>query len=274
MSIPPSSVSCWLLLFLSWPAAHFYAQFSFRHAPVSKGVFFASAAATFACFSSKVAADFVDVRRFELTVFIRFLRLTIAQSDEIVVYYPRSGCEARDTVSDFSWRERRAVRPLHAVLVPMLRAHDGAAQVQTTSQAFKQNRFIICCKKHLHHPGPLTPLAPQVFFLGRNVSSPVRKSAGRGVGMFRRQVICLLLPFTPPPHFVVTQNCRLPSGPYSLLYFGLVLYYRFACARILPHHALSHSVFCREIPASLNFSMLGFRYRPPQPPPKFHPRAP
>jgi hypothetical protein len=64
MSIPPSSVSCWLLLFLSWPASYFYAQFSFRHAPVSKGVFFASAAATFACFSSKNAADFVDVRHF------------------------------------------------------------------------------------------------------------------------------------------------------------------------------------------------------------------
>ena len=40
---------------------HARAQFSFRHAPVSKGIFFASAAATFACFSSKFAADFVEV---------------------------------------------------------------------------------------------------------------------------------------------------------------------------------------------------------------------
>ncbi len=131
MSIPPSSVSCWLLLFLSWPASHFYSQFSFRHAPVSKGVFFASAAATFACFSSKNAADFVDVRHFVFV--IRLLPLTIAKSDKIVFYCPRSGCEACAPVSNFSGRERCAVRPLHAVLVQMLRAHDGAAQVRTTS---------------------------------------------------------------------------------------------------------------------------------------------
>jgi hypothetical protein len=37
------------------------AQFSFRHAPVLKGIFFASAAATFACYPSKYAADFVEV---------------------------------------------------------------------------------------------------------------------------------------------------------------------------------------------------------------------
>ena len=43
------------------PLTRTLAQFSFRHAPVLKGIFFASAAATFACYSSKYAADFVEV---------------------------------------------------------------------------------------------------------------------------------------------------------------------------------------------------------------------
>ncbi len=57
-------------------------------------------------------------------------RFTRGHSDEAVFYRPRRGRQACPSIFDFSRRQRCAFWPVHAVLVQMLRAHDGAAKVR------------------------------------------------------------------------------------------------------------------------------------------------
>jgi hypothetical protein len=136
--------------------------------------------------------------------------LTHAPPGEALRLHAARRVQTCAAIPPFPRCKRRRVRSLHAVLVQMLRAHDGAAKVRRRAAPpppLRASLFPSFSPPDIF----LLPLLPRCY-----------------------RALCRLLP--PPSSTSGLSSCapvslpsrlrRLPSGPYSLLYFGLVLYFR------------------------------------------------
>ena len=74
------------------------------------------------------------------------------------------------------------------------------------------------------------------------------------------------------PRSRLCRLCRLPSGPYSLLYFGLVLYYRYP-RHTSPARTLSYFAFTEKFPLPLTSRCSAFGGFPPPPSPSARARV-
>jgi hypothetical protein len=145
--------------------------------------------------------------------------LTHAPPGEAFRLHAARRVQACAAIPPFPRCKRCRVRSLHAVLVQMLRAHDGAAKVRST----------------LPPPPPSAPHSPrtslfQSFSPSRYFSLAVASAVLSGTlqtaasALFDVRFVKLCPRVVSPPSR--PRPRRLPSGPYSLLYFGLVLYFR------------------------------------------------
>ena len=188
------------------------AQFSFRHAPVSKSIFFASAAATLACFSSKTIADFFDVYnppffRHLHRLFVLFQAkpsptLLIAFSKHVLRLLPFRG------VSDalFGLYMLYWFRCFERMMGP---------------RKFVELKSHVKCIHLLSH-SPSSHDCARYFSLA--AASALLSATLQSVlsSLFDVRLLESRRFLRLSSH----RHCRLASGPYSLLYFGLVLYYR------------------------------------------------